>query len=664
MDRSTALEDKVSSKNKNVPCGHGLIEEFEFPLNDEVEKKKRSRPLLRISRTSSFHSSDLYPSTTSVTGHEDESERSVRFQGERENVQQVDTCNVRRERSRDGRPRDKDRDRNKNKDKERDNEKDKEWDGDRDGDRERDWDREPDLNTTKTSARKILKDSRGKMASISKYSFGHLKGMSSGSGGGILGTDRCIEDVGEESSGGSCGGISGNFVDGSCDSTGAGGGGGGASAGSGVSEGGDESIGGIASKFKAGDLLLSVLEGEKGLDFIVHPLSPRLLPHSPDMRLEPPKKLTELERSEWVAFLKNKINIEDGPVNDVGAIRSADPVPKLVFTTDHDPTLPELILDKTSCGFRIEMRGDPSSELCTSLTVVNDEYDELFYRQKHYNWIGMEDRNLETVALFSILATTSSHDTRLLLVNSCKGFELFEIPSQSGLLISKWVALEKYLRMQYPTYEFVRVKGKSSKDQFKFVESNHRQEFRKITVSFVYCKAGEADPMKMQKTQDSCPAFDHFLSLLGFEENTSLSWEGKVIYAHIATRMTKEQRRRLIGNCQAVVFFTDPGYSFDPSQIDSLGLMPQCYIVVQPWKDFYRVGFLCRDKIAPFPPVLPPSLCLHEGSIRNFIFTKMYNGYMAARQFPPISKLYEAPRLDTIQTISRELVPKAWVKKK
>lgn len=55
-----------------------------------------------------------------------------------------------------------------------------------------------------------------------------------------------------------------------------------------------------------------------------------------------------------------------------------------------------------------------------------------------------------------------------------------------------------------------------------------------------------------------------------------------VVIWHPAPFFNQEERRRLIGNDSATLFFKDRGDPFDPTETEKLGAMPQFYVVVQP----------------------------------------------------------------------------------
>eukprot|EP01126_Amoeba_proteus_P003010 TRINITY_DN10981_c0_g1_i2.p1 TRINITY_DN10981_c0_g1~~TRINITY_DN10981_c0_g1_i2.p1 ORF type:complete len:200 (-),score=26.70 TRINITY_DN10981_c0_g1_i2:157-756(-) len=198
-----------------------------------------------------------------------------------------------------------------------------------------------------------------------------------------------------------------------------------------------------------------------------------------------------------------------------------------------------------------------------------------------------------------------------------------------------------------------------------------------FAVSIIYCREGESNPLKMMKTKEFSSHLNSFLEYMhiftgpppsGSENKSTLletNWMNKIVNIYLSTQLNSEECRRLIGNCQAVIFFVEPSeVPFDLSQLDTMGGMPQCYFVIQPYQDVYRLAFIYRNKLTKFEPIIPCNVCLGKQSIRHVILTKLYNGYMVARTVPPISKLYEAPRQDSITTLAKEYIPKTWFKKK
>jgi hypothetical protein len=77
---------------------------------------------------------------------------------------------------------------------------------------------------------------------------------------------------------------------------------------------------------------------------------------------------------------------------------------------------------------------------------------------------------------------------------------------------------------------------------------------------------------------------------------------------HCAPMLNEEQRRRLIGNDNAVLFFKDEGEPFNPINVHNMGGMTQCYVVVQPYdEETYRWVALIFEVDLLKGCIFPPS---------------------------------------------------------
>jgi len=176
-------------------------------------------------------------------------------------------------------------------------------------------------------------------------------------------------------------------------------------------------------------------------------------------------------------------------------------------------------------------------------------------------------------------------------------------------------------------------------------------------------EVGQKDPLEMFKNEAS-PEFLRFLRALGFDDrrpNKPYMWMNafEVTY-HVAPFMNAEGHRRLIGNDRSIIFFKEPGESFDPTGVDALGTMPQIFSVVQPVGHEYRIGFFRRVSIRPFGPFVVKSHMWEATSIADFLLTKVYNGIIMTMFCAPLNRLFETPRQATID----EIVARYPVKKK
>jgi len=115
--------------------------------------------------------------------------------------------------------------------------------------------------------------------------------------------------------------------------------------------------------------------------------------------------------------------------------------------------------------------------------------------------------------------------------------------------------------------------------------------------------------------------------------------------------MTDDQQRRLIGNDVALLIFKDEGEPFDPQKIVSLGAIPQVFVVVQPNKDKYRLGFFNKSSMLAFGPSLLKNALFSSKLIADYILVKIYNGLVTSMACPPMNKLYERPRAAAIAEV-------------
>jgi len=85
--------------------------------------------------------------------------------------------------------------------------------------------------------------------------------------------------------------------------------------------------------------------------------------------------------------------------------------------------------------------------------------------------------------------------------------------------------------------------------------------------------------------------------------------------------------------------------------LDALGTVPQVFGVVQKYEEKYRLGFFSRPTIKPYDPAIPALHLFPREELKDFLFTKVYNGYCQALSCPPMNRLFEVPRANTIAEI-------------
>ena len=120
---------------------------------------------------------------------------------------------------------------------------------------------------------------------------------------------------------------------------------------------------------------------------------------------------------------------------------------------------------------------------------------------------------------------------------------------------------------------------------------------------------------------------------------------------HVSTMMTTEQQRRLIGNDIAMIFFQPTDASF---RCQMRGNVNSVAAVVSPGlegEDTYRVGVFRRGNIKQFDPPLPENGHLSRERLRDFLFTKLVNGELAAHRSPPLSNLHARVFKNSLQEL-------------
>eukprot|EP01092_Planopodium_desertum_P008591 TRINITY_DN35_c0_g2_i1.p1 TRINITY_DN35_c0_g2~~TRINITY_DN35_c0_g2_i1.p1 ORF type:complete len:168 (+),score=3.46 TRINITY_DN35_c0_g2_i1:48-506(+) len=132
---------------------------------------------------------------------------------------------------------------------------------------------------------------------------------------------------------------------------------------------------------------------------------------------------------------------------------------------------------------------------------------------------------------------------------------------------------------------------------------------------------------------------------------------------HVTTMLDSEQQRRLVGNDTAIIYFhQSQKASFNSAAPRSL--MSQVFLVVQPRPGGkYKVGCMSRGKIKPFHPKLPsnPTFTVESDEektiFKDFLLTKVINGYRTAIQSPPLDKMFKRPREASIINVAKAFPP-------
>lgn len=56
------------------------------------------------------------------------------------------------------------------------------------------------------------------------------------------------------------------------------------------------------------------------------------------------------------------------------------------------------------------------------------------------------------------------------------------------------------------------------------------------------------------------------------------------------------------------------------------------------------MGYFSRPNIKDFMPAIPKKYSFAPAELRDFLFTKAFNGYAQALRCPPMNRLFEVPR--------------------
>eukprot|EP01126_Amoeba_proteus_P058003 TRINITY_DN7437_c0_g1_i2.p1 TRINITY_DN7437_c0_g1~~TRINITY_DN7437_c0_g1_i2.p1 ORF type:complete len:305 (-),score=54.49 TRINITY_DN7437_c0_g1_i2:176-1090(-) len=193
----------------------------------------------------------------------------------------------------------------------------------------------------------------------------------------------------------------------------------------------------------------------------------------------------------------------------------------------------------------------------------------------------------------------------------------------------------------------------------------HGVRKKHFLLSVVYCKQDQEKPLDMMKNlpSDLSPEARKFLGIMGItgkleltQEDKwgqrSIDWYGRKVVWHCAVMMNPEEQRRLIGNDNCVLFFKDQGSPFNPLYVNDMGVMPQCYVVVQPYQDLgYRVAFFQRNQILTFGPSTMRNLVISPEDIKDYVLAKLHNASLVCLICPPLVNLLARPRAAAIQEI-------------
>eukprot|EP01129_Flabellula_baltica_P010646 TRINITY_DN4518_c0_g1_i1.p1 TRINITY_DN4518_c0_g1~~TRINITY_DN4518_c0_g1_i1.p1 ORF type:complete len:511 (-),score=104.96 TRINITY_DN4518_c0_g1_i1:31-1563(-) len=302
------------------------------------------------------------------------------------------------------------------------------------------------------------------------------------------------------------------------------------------------------------------------------------------------------------------------------------------------------------------------------LNLIPDVYSKGFSLSEHINYIIQGGEKKQETFIVSIITRPEDGGYRGLETRK-EGIREFIIETTDPR-----PSYQKILENHYVGMTVTKIGDPFAVSDIVEIEVAHRQKPKNLRIGVIYVKEGQADPQEMfsNETSGELEKFLHHINVDADElenctdyELVKTSWKFLSIAWHVAPYQGPEEHRRLIGNDSAIILFLEEGIdSFDPSKIDSIGVVPQIFFVVQPYEDGYRAGFFSRKSIRPFYPVVPQNYIFSSKDIFPFIITKMFNGYLMTTKYcPPMNRLFTTPRKEAIESIAEKYLESSSTKK-
>jgi hypothetical protein len=210
---------------------------------------------------------------------------------------------------------------------------------------------------------------------------------------------------------------------------------------------------------------------------------------------------------------------------------------------------------------------------------------------------------------------------------------------------------------EFEGHAFKLLKSSTLKELVASVETNSPQTKSELTVAVICGKGGQTNPHEMFKNE-ATPQFKLFLRnmYLHPEEkrpNRSKKWKHTGITWYVATQLCADEHRRDVGNSPSIIFFVEEGQTFSTTEIGSLGMVPQIFIVVQPFSDKgWRVGFFSSGNMRSYGPPLPASTAfVNHNTLRDFIMSKIHNGNVNFYYSSPMNRGFLLKRQEDIDAV-------------
>lgn len=315
-------------------------------------------------------------------------------------------------------------------------------------------------------------------------------------------------------------------------------------------------------------------------------------------------------------------------------------------------------------------------------------YRRFFVGREHSSLIG-SDENLGPVVLSIKTENVANQEhTRILLrlrtgtmhelvPSSCLGST--PSPARMAKLLNEQLNIDNFVPVLHP---------KASQ-----LIANYDEHVLVTNFKFgvLYQKYGQTTEEELFCNNETTPAFDDFLSLLGqriqlkdhkgyrggLDTNNGHTGDEAVyevfkereIMFHVSTLLPftendpqQLQRKRHIGNDIVAIVFQEENTPFSPDMIASHFL--HAFIVVEVLdpnssNTRYKVSVTARNDVPFFGPTLPtPAIFRHGPEFKEFLLTKLINAENACYKAEKFAKLELRTRTSLLQTLSDDLTKK------
>ncbi|XP_037875474.1 rap1 GTPase-activating protein 1 isoform X1 [Bombyx mori] len=312
-------------------------------------------------------------------------------------------------------------------------------------------------------------------------------------------------------------------------------------------------------------------------------------------------------------------------------------------------------------------------------------YRRYFLGQEHINLVG-NDQNLGPV----VMSLKKEHiagqeQTRILLrlrTETMRG----TIPTGSGPLSSP-LRMAKMLNEKVNVDNFMAVTCLNASSLIAAFDERVLNERFKFGV--LYQKYGQTTEEQIFGNNDTSPAFDEFLEMLGqriklkdhkgyrggldvtghtgteavYEQyhNREIMFHVAPLLPHTAGDAQQLQRKRHVGNDIVAVVFQEKATPFTPDMIASHFL--HAFIVITPefvdGETRYKVAVTARVDVPFFGPTLPqPSLYRKGREFKDFLLTKLINAENACFKADKFAQLELRTRASLLQHLCDDLKSK------